>query len=215
MAEPVTEKRRYHSPRRREQAAATRRAILAAAQRLFERDGYAATSIAAIATEAEVAVKTVYLAFETKAGLLRALWHLLLRGDEGGAPVGEREWFREVLAEPDNERALRLNARNARRVRERAGGVLRVVRDAAAVDREIAALWEGIQSEFHANQRAVVASLDERGALREGLDIARAADLLWTLNNPAVYWLLVEERGWSPGEHEEWLARVSCSELLG
>ena len=37
------------SPRRREQAAATRELILNAAQSLFERDGYAATSMAAVA----------------------------------------------------------------------------------------------------------------------------------------------------------------------
>ena len=88
MAEPVKPTRRYDSPRRREQAAATRREILEAAQRLFERQGYAATTMAAIAAEAGVALKTVYVAFETKSGVLRALWHLLLRGDEEDVPVG-------------------------------------------------------------------------------------------------------------------------------
>ena len=44
--------------------------------------------MAAIAAEAGVALKTVYVAFETKAGVLRALWNLLLRGDTGDAPVG-------------------------------------------------------------------------------------------------------------------------------
>src|SRR5215218_6265163 len=100
--------RRYESPRRREQAAATRRLILEAAERLFERQGYAATTMAAIAREAGVALKTVYVAFETKSGLLRALWHLRLRGDEADVPIGERPWYRAVLAEPDPERALRL-----------------------------------------------------------------------------------------------------------
>jgi len=98
MAERV-KTRPYNSPRRREQAAATRRQILDAAQRLFERQGYAATTMAAIAAEAGVALKTVYLAFETKSGVLRALWNLLLRGDEGEAPVAERSWYREVIAE--------------------------------------------------------------------------------------------------------------------
>ena len=88
MPEGVKATRRYDSTRRREQAAATRREILEAAQRLFERDGYGATTMAAIAAEAGVALKTVYLAFETKSGLLRALWHLRLRGDEDEAPVG-------------------------------------------------------------------------------------------------------------------------------
>src|SRR4051812_31252131 len=116
---PDAVKRRYDSPRRQEQAAATRSAILDAASRLFEEQGYLATTMAQVAAAASVSLKTVYLAFETKSGLLRALWHLLLRGDEDAAPVGARDWYREVLAEPDPERRLRLNARNARAVKER------------------------------------------------------------------------------------------------
>ena len=119
MAEPVKPKRRYNSPRRREQAAATRRSILDAAQRLFERQGYAATTMEAIAAEAGVALKTVYVVFETKSGLLRALWDLRLKGDEDDAPVAERQWYLEVIEEPDPERQLRLNARNARVVKLR------------------------------------------------------------------------------------------------
>src|SRR5215216_1877808 len=109
MAERVKPKRRYHSPRREEQAAATRRAILEAAQRLFEKQGYAATTMAAIAEEAEVALKTVYVAFETKSGVLRALWNLRLRGERDEAPVAQQDWYREVIDEPDPERQLRLN----------------------------------------------------------------------------------------------------------
>src|SRR4030081_1218517 len=119
MAERVKTTRRYNSPRRQEQAAATRVEILEAAQRLFERQGYAATTMAAIAAEAGVALKTVYVAFETKSGVLRALWNLLLRGDEADVPVADRPWYREVVDEPDPERQLRLNARNARAVKER------------------------------------------------------------------------------------------------
>src|SRR3954452_9730172 len=118
MAGPV-KTRRYDSPRRREQAAATRRLILAAAERLFERQGYATTSMAAIAKEAGVALKTVYVAFETKSGLLRALWHRSLRGGLEDVPVGEQDWFLEVLEEPDPAEALRLNARNSRVVNMR------------------------------------------------------------------------------------------------
>ena len=86
MIEPVNPKRRYDSSRRLEQAAATRREILDASQRLFERQGYAATTMAAIATDAGVALKTVYVAFETKSGVLRSLWNVLLRGDDRDLP---------------------------------------------------------------------------------------------------------------------------------
>ena len=206
--------RRYDSPRRRQQAAATRSEILAAALRLFEQRGYTATSMAAIATEAGVALKTVYLAFQTKRGVLLALWHLLLRGDEEPVPVGERPWFREVIDEPDPERLLRLNARNSRLVKERAGPLLEILRSAAPVDAELDALWKRIQAEFYDNQRAIVERLQENHALRPGLDVARGADILWTLNHPDLYSLLVGDRGWTPEQYEEWLGEAFCSQLL-
>jgi AcrR family transcriptional regulator len=214
MAERV-KTRRYDSPRRREQAAATRRAILEAAQRLFERDGFAATTMAAIAKEAGVALKTVYVAFETKSGLLRALWHLLLRGDEDDVPIGERPWYREVLAEPDPERQLRIGAHNARLVKERAGVLMKVIRSAAATEPDAAELWSRIESDFYDNQRAVVQVLHDNGTLRPGLDVARAADVMWTLNHPDLWHLLVGERGWAPEAWEQWFADTVCQQLLG
>ena len=214
MAEPVKPPRRYHSPRRREQAAATRRDILDASQRLFERQGYAATTMAAIAEEAAVALKTVYVAFETKSGILRALWNVLLRGDEDDAPVAERRWYREVVEEPDPERQLRLNARNSRIVKLRIGAVIEVIRAAAPTDPEIEALWSRIQTEFHANQRVIVESLQAKNALASGLDVDRAADLLWTLNHPNLWQLLVVQRGWKPEEYEHWCADTACEQLL-
>jgi AcrR family transcriptional regulator len=213
MAERV-KTRRYDSPRRREQAAATRREILEAAQRLFERQGYAATTMAAIAAEAGVALKTVYVAFETKSGLLRALWHLLLRGDEDDVPIPERAWYREVVAEPDRERKLRLGAHNARLVKERAAALMGVIRSAAASDADAAQLWSRIESDFYDNQRAIVQALHDGGALRDGLDVARAADIMWTLNHPDVWHLLVGARGWTPEAWEQWFADTVSEQLL-
>ena len=213
MAERV-KTRAYNSSRRREQAAATRRDILGAAQRLFERQGYAATTMAAIAAEAGVALKTVYLAFETKSGVLRALWNQLLRGDEGETPVAERSWYREVVEEPDPQRQLRLNARNSRAAKTRIAGVLKVIREAAPVEPDTGALWERIQTEFHANQRVIVERLAQRKALRRGLDVDRATDILWTLNHPDVWQLLVAERGWTPEQYEQWFGDTACSQLL-
>ena len=214
MAEAVKPKRRYDSRRRREQAAATRRQILEAAQRLFERQGYAATTMAAIAAEAGVAGKTVYLAFETKSGVLRALWNFLLRGDQEDVPISDRHWYREVLGEPDPERQLRLGAANSRAVKERVGGVIEVVHAAAAIDPDIDALWKRIETEFHANQHVVVASIDEKGGLRPELDVDRATDILWTLNHPDVWQLLVVQRGWTPDEYERWFADTAVAQLL-
>src|SRR2546423_2754178 len=213
MAKPVKNKRRYDSPRRREQAAETRRRILEGAGALFEERGYAATTIAAIAEEAGVALKTVYVVFETKSGVLRALWNLSLRGDEADAPVAERAWYQEVIDEPDPGRQLDLNARNSRVVKLRIANVMEVIRAGASVDRDIEALWGRIQEEFHANQRAIVEKLAEKKALARGLDVDRAADILWALNHPSVWQLLVVERGWAPEEYERWFAETARTQL--
>jgi AcrR family transcriptional regulator len=214
MTQRVNPKRSYESPRRREQAASTRREILAAAQRLFEQQGFAATKMSEIAAEAGVALKTVYTAFETKSGVLRALWNLLLRGDEDDVPVMNRNWYREVLEEPDPERQLRLNAHNSRVVKTRIAALLDVIRHAAPLDPDIDALWSRIQSDFYDNQREIVKVLHGKKALRPGLNVARATDILWTLNHPDMWQLLVGQRNWTPAQYERWFADTACAQLL-
>ena len=127
MSERVKPRRSYHSPRRQQQAAATRQTILEAAERLFEQHGYPATTMEQVAAEAGVGLKTVYVAFTSKGGLLRALWDLRLKGDQDQAAVADRPWYREVLEEPDPGRQLRRNAHNACVVKQRIGGVLKAM----------------------------------------------------------------------------------------
>ena len=214
MADDVKSKRSYSSPRRQAQAEATRRDILAAAQRLFEQHGYPATTMAQVAREAGVALKTVYLAFETKSGLLRALWNLLLRGDDDTRPVAEQEWYRQVVDEPDPERRLRLNARNSTQGKQRISGILEIIRSAAPTDPETSALWNRIQREYHANQRAIIEPLHQHGHLRPELDIDRATDILWTINHPNTWQLLVVDCRWPPAQYEQWTADLACTQLL-
>jgi len=215
MAEPVKPTRRYHSPRRQEQAAATRRQILEAAERLFQEQGYAATTMAAMAAAAGVALKTVYLSFEPKSCVLRALWHLRLRGEDDGVPVPQRDWYGAVLTEPDAERQLSTTAARSREVKERAGWLFEVLRSGAAVDPDIAELWGRIQVEFRAVLLGLAQSLQAKGALRDGLDPERAADVAWTLNHPDVWLLLVRDCGWTPAEWEAWFLDSCRSQLLG
>jgi AcrR family transcriptional regulator len=214
MTERVKPKRSYDSPRRREQAAATRLEILVAAQRLFERDGYPATTMAAIAAEARVALKTVYVAYETKSGLLRALWNLRLRGGQEDVPVAQQALYREVLEEPDPQQQLRLNARNSREGKLRIAAIAEAIRSAAPLDPEIASLWERINTEYHTNQRAIVESLDAKHALRHELDIEHATDILWTINHPNTWQLLVTRRGWTAEQYEQWAAETAITQLL-
>jgi AcrR family transcriptional regulator len=215
VAAEVKTPRTYDSSLRTRQAADRRVTLAVAARDLFVERGYPATTMEAVATRAGVSLKTVYNAYATKAGLLRAVWDMSLKGDLDEAAVAERPWYTSVLAEPDPGRQLAMTAENSRIVKVRIGPMLRVIRDAAPVDGDLTALWELIQTDFWANQRVIVESLADKAALRDGLDVDRATDLLWMLNHPDVWLLLVDRRGWSPAEWEAWFATSARQQLLG
>ncbi len=214
MTDEVKRSRTYDSSLRTQQASDRRRALAQAARDLFVEGGYPATTMEAVAKRADVSLKTVYNAYRSKAGLLRAVWDLSLKGDLDDAPVAERPWYAELLSEPDPHRQLAMTAESSRVVKTRIGPMLRVIRDAAPIDDDLAALWELIQTDFLDNQRAIVESLAGKGSLRPGLDVQRATDLMWTLNHPDVWLLLVDRRGWSPEDWESWFARTCREQLL-
>ena len=146
--------------------------------------------------------------------MLRGVWDLALKGDMQAAPVAERPWYLAVLEESDPKAVVRLLAQGAVDVKQRIGPVLRVIRDASSVDADSAALWALIGSDFHANQKVIVERLARLEALKRGLTVAKATDILWTLNHPDVWLLLHDERGWSAKEFEKWLVRAVTNELL-
>lgn len=214
MTDRVKPRRRYHSPRRLEQSAATRAAILEAAERLFEKRGFAATTMPAIAAEAGVALKTIYVGFATKSGLLHALWDLRLSGDEQPIRVVQRAWYVQLLKEPDPKHQLHGLAHQSRVVKARAGTVMEVIRNGAAADPSIAELWQLIQKEFRDVIRPFARNLHAKGVLAEGLGVAGATDILWTLSHPDLWQLLVGQCGWSSARYERWLTAAFCAQLL-
>ena len=127
---------------RAEQALQTRQRILAAAADVFEEQGFAGATIDDIAVRAGVAVPTVYKTFTNKPNLLIGALDQAL--SEGVGAVEQQAWFVEQLEEPDPVRQLHLIARNARRVSERAGPLLRVLRIAAPLDDALTRAWEDV-----------------------------------------------------------------------
>jgi len=99
-------------------------------------------------------------------------------------------------------------------VKVRIAPLLEVIRDGAPVDADVAALRDLIHTDFYENQRSIVEAIHRKRALRRGLDIATATDILWTLNHPDVWLLLVGRRGWSPERWERWFADTACAQLL-
>src|ERR1700709_1237890 len=84
-------KRPYDATGRRERARARRLAVVMAARDLFERDGFRATTITAIAARAGGAPASLYQGFGSKAALAKAVFDLVLAGDDEPVPVAERE----------------------------------------------------------------------------------------------------------------------------
>jgi AcrR family transcriptional regulator len=199
-------RRAYHSPRRTEQARATRRAVLDAARRLFVSQGYAATTIEAVAGEAEVSPETVYATFGNKRAVLSDLIDVTIAGDDAPVPILERPWVDAMRTEPDPRRRLRILARNGRLMLDRWADVAAVLASAAAADPKIAELWERNKEQRLTGQRALLRIATEGSTLREGLSREVAADVLFAVGSPEVYRLLVVDRAWSPARFERWYA---------
>ena len=199
-------KRRYHSPQRQQQAQLTRRKLLDAARRLFSAQGYAATTLPAIAREAEVSPPTVTAVFGTKARLLSDLVSLMVRGDAEPSPLAERPWWQAMLSEPDPRAQLTLHATNVRHIHERSADVAEIVRGAASADPEIASMLRQLAVGRLTDARMVAESLDEKHALASDVSVDRAADLLWALCSHDLYRMLVVEQHWPPEDYEHWLA---------
>lgn len=203
MESPV--KRRYDSSRRKEAAAARRTSLIAAARHLFSVSGYSATTIEAIAEAAGVSAETVYLAFKTKAALLAKVVDVTLAGDEASLPLAERPLFQEARSERDQVRQVRLLARNARIVLERAGALQWTLLLASGHEPEIAELVERYGRMRLQTMTTFIDWIAANGPLRAGLTKQRAAETYWTLSSTEVHHLMCVRLGYSADDYEEWL----------
>src|SRR6201987_610529 len=91
----------------------TEERILAAARALFLRDGYAATTLAAVADQARVGHRTVYVRFGTKAALLKRVVDVAVAGDTRPVDVVSRDWFQTALTAPTLEERIAASARGS------------------------------------------------------------------------------------------------------
>ena len=189
----------------------TRRRIVEASQAVFERQGFEGARIEDIAAEAGVAVPTVYKGFANKRNLLKAAVEVAMTGG-AEAPIDRQAWFREQLNEPDAKRQLRLIARNARRMYERAGELLEVVRAAAAGDPQIDAVWQSINDERRSRSRASARRLAQKAPLAASQSTTELT--LWTLTVPELYVFQVPRGGRTPDQYERWLGDLLVAAIL-
>lgn len=190
---------------------------MAAAQALFLEHGYAGTTMAAIARDAGVVVETVYRSFGSKVALFGAVVEAALAGgvERAEVPVEERPAIAAIIAETGPAKQVALYAATQPGIHRRAGPFLRAVRDAASLGPEVARVWSELEGQRYAGQARIAGMLASRGALREGLGVEKATDLIWTLTSLVVHDLLVVERGWTSEQYEGWLTDALKRELLG
>ena len=204
-------KREYDSSRRQRQAAQTRADILAAARRLFAERGYAATTIEAIAAEAEASEATVYAGFGSKRGILLAFQQLMEQNTDLGERVRE---FHAAAGNPAEQIAVAV--RISLSFPAQHGDLIAVLLAARGTDPDIDEfLRRGLVQEHRGAWSMVASALTNQGALRPGLTEQEAGDLAAALTRPEIYRILSSELGWSHDRITEELTTVVRSALLG
>ncbi len=206
-------KRKYDSTSRSKAATTTREAIINSARAIFLEKGYAAATMPAIAMAAGTALDTVYATVGKKPALFRLLIEMAISGSDRAIPAEERDYVRAIRAETDAARKLRLYAAALSRIQPRLAPLIRVLQGAASLDSELEALWRTISQRRAANMKLLAEDLAATGRLRSGLSASKAADIIWSMNSSEFY-LLLEQRGWSPKEYEAWLGDAWIRLLL-
>jgi AcrR family transcriptional regulator len=195
----ATVRRPYRSRVRAERAAQTRTALLDAARRLFVSRGWFATGMRDVATEAGVALETLYSHFSSKRALLQAVVDVAVAGDDRPLAVAQRPEF-AVIGRGRHAQRTAAAARLLADIYRRTAALAKVIREAAPSDRELAAVLERARE----NQRRDVAAAAELIMGRPPTTTER--DGLWALTSPEVYVLLVDESGWDNEQYEAWMA---------
>jgi AcrR family transcriptional regulator len=211
---PRSKPRPYDASRRRQAAGETRNTVVAAASRLFAERGYAATTMAAIASTAGVALDTVYASVGPKPILFRHLIETAISGQDQAVAAEARGYVQQIHAEPDPGRKLDLYAHAIREIQERLAPLFQVLQHAAPTDPQLDTLWREIGARRARNMRLLAAELAATGGLRQDLSVDEAADIIWATNSSEFFLLLVHDRNWNADRFEQWLARTWKDLLL-
>jgi AcrR family transcriptional regulator len=211
---PVKSPRRRPAPlTRRARADATRQRIVASAAELFRENGYAATTMAAIARRAQVAVQTVYFTFHTKTTLLSAVADHAITGGTAADPE-QAKWVRSVFAERDSARRIALVTEATAQVAPRMLPIVDAWHAAIAADPSAAAEYRARLLARRQFLRRVIEQTKESGQLKLKLDPERATDILFAMTTPESYASLTDLLGWSVQQWKIWVTAALIRELL-
>ncbi|MEY2444332.1 MAG: hypothetical protein QOE00_912 [Ilumatobacteraceae bacterium] len=208
----VNVRRPYNSGRRLEHARQNQVALLDAALRRFAEQGYTATTIESIATDAGVSEATIYKTYGGKPGLVRALC-LRALGGQGPIPAEQRSDALRT-SEADPRKVIEGWGRLTAEVAPRVAPILLLLRDAADGDPAAAQLRKELDRNRLARMTDNARYLVEGGHVRPGVRLAYASEVLWTYSSPELFELLVRGRHWSLRKYGRFIAEAIANALL-
>jgi AcrR family transcriptional regulator len=189
----------------------TRATIVSAAAELFAEHGYARTTIQSIASRAGVVVQTIYNSIGSKSSVLSAVLDRAAAGPE--APRAVPEFMRErTEATGDAAGLIAVLADWFAEAQPRTSEVHRIIRQAAALDNDIADLERQRAAQRFRNYLQAAPQL----AMRPGsvtIPDEEIAATIWSIGHPEVYRFLTEEAGWDLGRYRHWVERSLASVL--
>ena len=200
--------------RRQLQARATRRRIVEAAATLFVGQGYAATTLDQIAASAGVAVQTVYFHFSNKRTVLAQVVDMAAVGDDEPVPLLDRPWIRQMHGAADAAGAVAIWCEQSAVIFARVTPILRIVRDAASTDPDMAAQWHTNQQQRRTAHRVLAEHLADRHALRPDVTVEQGADMLYALISLELYVLLTADCGWTLDRWRQWTTQAALDAVL-
>ncbi len=188
---------------RAQQKQANRRAMTDAARQLFASDGYAGTTMEAVALASGMSVQGVYFAFQNKANLLQA-------AVDAAAPVRPQR-----VEQSDPDLLLRGLVDDATAALDSTGAMALAVASAPPADRAAAEVHRHLQ-ELQSRQAAgLVQQVRALRPLGPGVTARRATDVTFGLLSPQLHAVLVRDRGWSSKRYAGWGAAVIGRALWG
>jgi len=206
--------KRYTSEVRDEQARRTRRAIVTAAGDLFVSQGYAATTIDAIAQAAHVSRRTVFTSVGGKALLLRLTLEWAIAGDDEPVPVADRPAVKAILLERDPRKALTLWVKMVVDIAARVAPIHDVLYAAADADPAAAQMVDELSQQRMSGATAFIRYLTSLHGLAADVTEQHAAEVCWAIMDGHLYHLLVTQRGWTIPAFTRWLTETLAATLL-
>ena len=204
MSESV-KRRRYDISSREERTLAAKRAVVAAAHGLFLKRGFVDTTVGEISAKSRVPIATVYRLFRTKTAILKAVIDTAVVGDDKPIPLGDRPIAQAAQAADDPKAMTAAFAHLARQLFDNTAELRFVLRAAAVVDADAAALHNVIEEQRRVGQARVATALARKGFLAPGIKQAEARDIVYALMSIDTYRILRFEQGWSGARYERWL----------